>query len=109
MTGFSYKSYSFADKDPIIDQVRTAYQESGETYKYIEEHSGVTRPTLKAWFDGATKRPHAATVNAVLRVLGYRLDVVPITAKVIVKPTSAFVRKSARHVVQMKKYQRVRS
>jgi hypothetical protein len=40
MKGFTYKSYSFVDKDPIIDEVRTIVQASGVSYRQIEEESG---------------------------------------------------------------------
>ena len=75
MAGFTYKSYSFVDKDPIIDEIRTVVKESGATYQYIHALSGVSTNTLSKWFDGSTKRPQAATINAVLRALGYQLTV----------------------------------
>ena len=73
-----YQSYNFVDKDPIIDEVRTAIQDSGVSYKYIEDKSGVTDQTLRNWFDGRTRRPQACTVRAVLNCLPhhqYRLQV----------------------------------
>ena len=110
MTGFSYKSYVFIDKDPIIDEVRTVFNESGKTKQWVTEESGVTAKTLRDWFEGGTKRPQAATINAVLRSLGYKLGVVPHTRTVvpvtIVKAPAAAEPPpaSARHVVQMNKY-----
>lgn len=71
--GFTYKSYNFVDKDPIIDEIRTIYQASGVNYAWIHEHSNVSVTTLARWFTGDTKRPQAATVNAVARSLGYKL------------------------------------
>ena len=32
----TYKSYSFTDKDPIIDTVRTVIEDSGASYRWIE-------------------------------------------------------------------------
>ena len=81
MKGFTYKSYSFVDKDPIIDEVRGVFQTSGRTYKSIEADSGVTTHTLHAWFDGKTRKPQAATVNAVLRAMGYKLGIVKLEAE----------------------------
>lgn len=81
MTGFTYKSYSFRDKDPIIDEVRTVFAKSGATYQRVEDDSGVTVKTLRNWFDGGTRRPQAATLNAVLRALGYKLGVVQMRGK----------------------------
>lgn len=75
MPGFTYKSYNFVDKDPIIDEIRAVVKKEGATYDYIHIMSGVSRGTLVAWFDGSTKKPQAATVNAVLRALGYKLTI----------------------------------
>lgn len=84
--GFTYKSYNFRDKDPIIDEIRTIYQDSGLTYRQINEASGVTTSTLTNWFSGDTRRPQAATVNAVLRTMGYKLGIVPHSASVVAMP-----------------------
>jgi hypothetical protein len=109
MAGFTYKSYSFVDKDPIIDEIRTIYETSGVNYKWIEDRSGVTSTTLYAWFNGKTRKPQAATINAVLRVLGYKLCPIAISAPVIVmpameQPKPKVVPINTRHVVQMAKY-----
>jgi transcriptional regulator with XRE-family HTH domain len=104
--GFTYKSYSFIDKDPIIDEVRTIVQMSGATYKKIEEDSGVTSATLRAWFQGKTRKPQAATLNAVARALGFKLGFVPSDTAWGVKPTPA--RASMGHVVRMAKIQRAK-
>lgn len=99
MTGFTYKSYVFIDKDPMIDQVRTVIQDSHMTYKAISEASGVTANTIGKWLDGATKKPQAATFNAVLRACGYKLTIRPLAEAEIVPVTI-----SMRHVVQISKY-----
>lgn len=112
MAGFTYKSYNFTEKDPIIDEIRTIYQDSGANYTWIQEHSGVSTTTLTNWFSGTTKRPQAATVNAVLRCLGYKLGIVEMGKRVIIEPPMRpSIQKptppvSVRHVVQMKKYRR---
>ena len=67
--GFTYKSYNFQDKDPIIDEIRTVVQASGWSHLRIQEESGVTAKTLRDWFQGQTRRPQAATLNAVARAL----------------------------------------
>jgi len=100
--GFTYKSYNFTDKDPIIDEVRGVFQTSGRTYKSVEDDSGVTTQTLHAWFEGKTRKPQAATVNAVLRAMGYKLGIVPYEVVSILKP------ESARHAVQMAKIRAAR-
>ena len=77
MTGLRmYKSYSFKDKDPIIDKLRTVIQDAGVSYSEIEAKSGVSVQTLYNWFGGATRRPQFATAMAVARSLGYDLTLV---------------------------------
>jgi transcriptional regulator with XRE-family HTH domain len=99
MTGFTYKSYSFVDKDPIIDQVRTIIQDSHMMYKDIAEASGVGKDTIRKWLDGGTKKPQAATLNAVLRACGHKLSIRPIAEMEIIAPTI-----NMRHVIQIQKY-----
>ena len=108
--GFTYKSYNFTDKDPIIDEIRTVVQNSGATYKQIHEDSNVSTATLSAWFTGTTRRPQAASINAVLRSLGYKLGIVPYEVVPLIKSTPAEKPASARqkpasmgHVVRMAK------
>lgn len=64
------KTYRFKDKDPVIDQLRTALKDSGMSYRELADGSGVTVQTLYNWFDGSTKRPQFATAMAVARALG---------------------------------------
>jgi transcriptional regulator with XRE-family HTH domain len=87
MTGFTYKSYTFTDKDPMIDTIRTVIQDSGETLKKISEDSGVNANTISKWLYGETKQPRAASINAVLRALGYKLEVVAYSYTSVIKPT----------------------
>jgi hypothetical protein len=108
MVGFTYKSYSFIDKDPILDEIRTVFEEAQVSYKWVEGESGVTSQTLAKWFDGKTKRPQAATINAVLRALGYKLGVVPHSVPVRFRPEAEQPKVSVRHVVQMTKYRRTK-
>ncbi len=72
-----YKSYNFRDKDPIIDKMRTVVQDSGRSYLEIHELSGVSTGTLWNWFNGKTRRPQFAALNAVARALGHELGFVP--------------------------------
>jgi hypothetical protein len=112
MASFTYKSYNFVDKDPIIDEIRTVYQDSGVNYKWIENNSGVTSTTLANWFSGKTKKPQAATINAVLRSLGYKLGIIPHGEQVKIYPIMQqpiSMPTSVRHVVQMNKYKKKRS
>jgi hypothetical protein len=102
--GFTYKSYVFVDKDPIIDEIRTVVQLSGRTYKQIHDDSNVSTQTLAMWFSGTTRRPQAATVNAVLRALGYKLGIVPYEVVPLIQPTP----KSMGHVIRMAKIRRAK-
>ena len=70
-----YKTYMFKNKDPAIDQLRTAMQDEAMSYKDIYIASGVTVSTLRNWFTGSTRRPQHATIMAVARAMGrdYRL------------------------------------
>lgn len=65
-----YKSYVFRNKDPVIDVVRTAVQDSGISERQISEASGVSQTAMAGWFRGATRRPQFATVTAVMSALG---------------------------------------
>jgi transcriptional regulator with XRE-family HTH domain len=109
MKGFTYKSYNFTDKDPIIDELRTVIQDSGATYKQIHEDSGVSTATLTNWFAGETRRPQAASLNAVARALGYKLGFVAINATSVVQPTPAAApARSMGHVIRMAKIRRAK-
>jgi len=65
-----YKSYSFVEKDPVIDALRTAVSASKKKYSTIHQDSGVSVSTIHNWFHGRTRRPQFATVAAVTRALG---------------------------------------
>lgn len=71
-----YFSYNFIDKDPIIDKIRTAVEESGLNYKRIHERSNVSTTTLYNWFEGQTRTPRFATVAAVAHALGREVGLV---------------------------------
>lgn len=73
--GFTYKSYSFVDKDPIIFEVEEAIHRSGLSALEIERRSGVSCECLHKWFRGRTRRPQACTIRAVLRAIGADLVV----------------------------------
>lgn len=105
MAGFTYKSYNFVNKDPMIDQVRTIVQDSHMTYTAIADASGVNRSTISNWLDGNVKKPQAATFNAVLRACGFKLSITPIHAVEVVKSTP---QTSVRHVVQMSKFKKTK-
>ena len=113
---FTYKSYNFIGKDPIIDEIRTIVQDHGASYKDIHESSGVSTATLSSWFTGPTRKPQSATINAVLRSMGWKLGPMPIGTQAYVQPTAAPpkppppppARESTRHVVKMAQYRKAR-
>jgi hypothetical protein len=69
--GFTYRSYSFKTKDPVIDRVRTILQDEGLSNNDAHIISGVSTTTLHNWFEGETRRPQYATVAAIISSVGY--------------------------------------
>lgn len=74
-----YTTYSFTDKDPVIDVLRTMKRDTQMSDGEIADKSGVSTGTIKNWFGGKTKRPQFATVAAAANAMGY--DSVPLTAE----------------------------
>lgn len=72
-----YRTYNFRDKDPIIDRVRTAVQDSKKSYSDLRDDCGISTSTLSNWFGGKTRRPQFCTVMAVLRACGKDLTETP--------------------------------
>jgi hypothetical protein len=71
MAGFvKYKSYSFVDKDPIIDAFRTLRGKSKTSYSDVQAEGGPTAGTVRNWEHGKVKRPHFASVWAAGRICG---------------------------------------
>jgi hypothetical protein len=68
-----YRTYSYIDKNPVIDKVRTLIQDEGLIKKLpiVHEISGVATTTLDNWFNGKTRSPQHATIAAVITSLGY--------------------------------------
>lgn len=71
-----YRTYSFRDKDPIIDVMRTLVDDSSISYKDISDDCGVSTTTLYNWFQGTTKRPQFCTIAAVAGALGKSIGLV---------------------------------
>jgi hypothetical protein len=75
--GFIYKSYSFRDKDPVIDELRTLIQDSYGKINHsvmstIQQDGGPTVSCMSNWFFGTTKRPQSATIEAAGRAAGHK-------------------------------------
>lgn len=73
-----YKTYSFRNKDPIIDKLRTICDDGNFGYQEISDTCGVSTTTLYNWWYGKTRRPQYASTLAVARAMGYDYDLVPI-------------------------------
>jgi hypothetical protein len=72
----SWLGYNWIDKDPELEFVLHAIEESGWTLEKIERETEahghkVSRYTLLAWFYKGTKRPQNATMNTVMAVIGW--------------------------------------
>lgn len=68
------RTYRFMDKDPVIDEVRTIVQDEGlmKRLKDVADLSSLSLTTIDNWFNGVTKRPHNASIMAVMSSLGYK-------------------------------------
>lgn len=64
------KEYRFLDKDPIIDLIRTAYQQKQIKLSTLAADAHVTPQTISRWLYGDTKRPQNYTIHKVLTALG---------------------------------------
>lgn len=76
-----YRSYLFTDKDPIIDRMRTAFQDSGKTIKEVAQESGLTESTIRNWFYGDTERPQFASIQAFMHALGWSFEPMVLTVQ----------------------------
>ena len=77
-TIIGYKTYSFKEKDPAIDALRTIIADEGASYSELHDLSGVAARTMWGWFHGPTKRPQHATIMAVAIALGYNYKLVKV-------------------------------
>jgi DNA-binding phage protein len=80
---FSYGHYHFrkGEQDPIVDKIRTIFDDAAESVGHVSDTSGVSRSTLNNWFKGKTMRPQFATTAAVVRSMGYDFVLAPIDPK----------------------------
>ena len=74
--------YRHIDKDPIIDLIRTEFQNlnggkiPAEFIERVAVESGVSVGTIRNWLFGDTRRPQHLTVRFVLDAIGCKLQVV---------------------------------
>ena len=68
-----FRTYSYVDKNPVIDKVRTIIQDEGleERLGICAELSNVGRTTIANWLTGPTRNPQHHTIAAVVTSLGY--------------------------------------
>ena len=72
----SWLEYNFVDKDPEMDFVMYAIEESGMTVEQIEYESEkigrrVSRYTILAWFYKGVRRPSNECISVVMAVIGW--------------------------------------
>lgn len=68
-----YRTYSYIEKNPVIDKVRTLVEDEGlmTNLTALHEISGVHESTFRNWWFGDTKNPQHSTVAAIITSLGY--------------------------------------
>jgi DNA-binding phage protein len=100
--------YAFVDKHSIVDEIRTAIEDSGEPVEFIAHSAGVSRATIDAWLSGKTRKPYSTSIEAVARALGKHLSLSDGVLHLADPPPPVSPRNlaSVRHVIQMSKYAR---
>lgn len=77
---FGYSSYQFRkdEQDPIVDKIRTIFEDHGKSIGDLAHGSGISNSTIRNWFSGKTKRPQFATAAAAVRTMGYDFILAPV-------------------------------
>lgn len=67
------RAYNFGakEKDPIIDRIRTIFDDEGISIYDSHKSGGPSVAAMHNWFEGDTRRPQYATICAALRSAGY--------------------------------------
>lgn len=66
------KSYNFKDRDPVFDDMRTKWRESGLTIPELAYVTDISESTLHAWLTRCTtRRTFNDYVEAFYRAVGY--------------------------------------
>lgn len=77
----TYATYSFRDKDPVIDEARTLTQQVAgtrdskafwKTARAAAIKARLSPSTPDGWFNGKTRRPQSASLEAYGRALGFK-------------------------------------
>jgi hypothetical protein len=70
----TYSTYSFRDKDPVIDEV-AGTRDSKKFFQVVRAAAIKARlspSTPVGWFKGKTRRPQSAAIEAYGRALGFK-------------------------------------
>ena len=73
-------AYRFQKREVVLDQISAVIEASGATNAQLARISGVSPTTIRNWLHGAVNRPQNATIEAVLRPLGYTRAIVPLSS-----------------------------
>lgn len=67
------RTYRFMDKDPVIDEIRTALQDERlmERLGIAADLASLSPSTLRNWFHGDTRKPQFASAMAIMSSIGY--------------------------------------
>lgn len=72
----TYRTYSFADEDPILGVMLTLVDDSQLSVKEINERTNVSVTTIYNWKKRKTKRPQFCTIAAVAGAMGKAIALV---------------------------------
>lgn len=104
-----YAAYQFrkGEQDPIVDRLRTIFEDHSGDVTKTAEASGVSTGTIHNWWNGKTKRPQFCTAAAVARSMGYDFVLAPTNghASVSAATTGQILKRfpSARDIVRTAK------
>lgn len=69
-----YRNYSFLNKDPVIDKMRTLVQDEGLKWHDAARIADMSPATLDNWFKGSTRRPQFSSIASLTHSLGYSME-----------------------------------
>ena len=98
------RSYNFVDKHSIVDELRTAIEDSGEPIEFIAQSAGVTAQTIYCMLSGKTRKPYSTTLEGIARALGKHVALADGALHLVEPAPPPPKRPPFRHVIQMSKY-----
>lgn len=69
-----YRNYSFLNKDPVIDKMRTLIRDEGLKWHDAAKIADMSPATLDNWFKGSTRRPQFSSIASLTHSLGYSME-----------------------------------